>query len=90
MNPLAEAQASNSRAAALYLSFYPSHYFVFPSNEPRLELVAAWSRNRRRSTREAWERGRLDQAVSSISGGTTANLGAWGQRDGMALHHKVR
>ena len=69
LNPLAEAQASNSRAAALYLSLYPSHRIVFPSNETRLELAAAWSRNRRRSTREAWERGGLDQVVPSVSGG---------------------
>jgi hypothetical protein len=45
LNLLAEAQASNSRAATLYLSLYPSYYIVFPSNELRLELAAAWSRN---------------------------------------------
>jgi hypothetical protein len=69
LNPPAEAQASNSRAAALYLSLYPSYHIVFPSNEPRLELAAAWSWNWRRSTREVWERGGLDQVVPTVSGG---------------------
>ncbi|KAF2678333.1 hypothetical protein K458DRAFT_140691 [Lentithecium fluviatile CBS 122367] len=47
LNPLAEAQASISRPAALYLGLYPSRHIVFPFNEPRPELAAAWSRNRR-------------------------------------------
>ncbi|KAK7178072.1 hypothetical protein PSPO01_15872 [Paraphaeosphaeria sporulosa] len=33
LNLLAEAHASISRAAALYLILYPSHHIVFPSNE---------------------------------------------------------
>ncbi|KAF2470571.1 uncharacterized protein BDR25DRAFT_30951 [Lindgomyces ingoldianus] len=41
LNPLAEAPA------ARYFNLYPSHHIVFPFNEPRLELAAAWSRNRR-------------------------------------------
>ena len=53
LNLLAEAQASISRPATLYLSLYPSHHIVSPFNEPRLELVAAWPRNRRWWTREA-------------------------------------
>ncbi|OAF98753.1 uncharacterized protein CC84DRAFT_1210623 [Paraphaeosphaeria sporulosa] len=34
LNPRAEVQASISRAAALYLSLYPSYHIVFPFNEP--------------------------------------------------------
>ena len=52
-NPLAKAQASISRLVALYFILHPSHHIVFPFNEPKLELVAAWSRNRRRWPREA-------------------------------------
>ncbi|PVH91655.1 hypothetical protein DM02DRAFT_620394 [Periconia macrospinosa] len=79
LNPLAEAQASISRTAALYLSLYPSHHIVFPFNEPRLELAAAWSRNRRVGGLEKHEDvvGSIRSFHRSVEG-TTADLGTRG------------
>ncbi|KAF1963888.1 hypothetical protein BU23DRAFT_562405, partial [Bimuria novae-zelandiae CBS 107.79] len=83
LNPHAEAQALISRPAALYLSLYPSHHIVFPFNEPRLALAAAWSRNRRAEGLE--KHGDVVGLVRSFvrsAERTTAGVGARGRRNG--------
>lgn len=64
-DPLAETQASISGAVTFCLILRPSN-ICLPSREPKLALAAAWSRNRRRWTREAQGRGGLDRIISSV------------------------